>query len=90
MNKPTLKIDLAAGEISFQGSILDIASELGVAIGDIYSRLMDINKIHAEMFKAAVSSALASGSPVWEYMPGNGVSIVIPMGGAGDEQHDIH
>lgn len=90
MHKPTLKIDLAAGEISFQDDVTAVAVQLAVAASCIYFGVKGRSKIQAEVFKATVQAALRDDSPMWTHKFFDGTDIVIPMGGAGDEQHDIH
>lgn len=78
MSKPSLKVDLTEGEISFQGDLLQLSAEIGYIVHDIYNSL-HVRSLHeAELFRTLIAELFAPGSRVWkvEDMPGK-VSVII-------------
>lgn len=69
------------------GNDLEIASEIGSLISQVYSQTKAVNPKAAEQFRAILGVMLLPDSPVWALPPikGDGVvSAVIPCGKRGE------
>lgn len=66
--------------LEMEGECMEIAAEVGVAIGAMYNKIRMANPEAAERFKGAVMLAMMPFSPAWEKhdMPG-GVSRCITV-----------
>lgn len=58
--------DRGKASIMTRGSILDICSDIGFLICDIYSVLLEQDKEGAEQFKSVMMTATLPFSPVWD------------------------
>lgn len=53
--------------LMMEGECVEIAAEVGVAIGAMYNKIRMVNPEAAEKFRAGVMAGAAPGSPAWEH-----------------------
>ena len=70
-----IKIEVRETEVPclmMQGECIEIAAEVGVAIGVMYNKIRMVNPQAAEKFRAGVMASTMVGAPTWEHfdLPG--------------------
>lgn len=71
-----LKIEIVENhcDITFQGDPVEIACEVGIAMGGIYNSFKQEDRIGAEVFRSGLLRVMEPGCPTWE--PQNGATMV--------------
>lgn len=71
------------GEVAVMasGSTVELAAELGLLIGDIYSAMKDNDPDNAVFFRSMVKRGLDDDSPVWNCSKKPDVAIVMSSPG---------
>lgn len=72
-----IEISDAHSTVVHSGDPLEVAAEIGGAIGAIYNGYKCSDEVFAEMFRKALNYLMEKGSPVWA--PGDGGVTTIVM-----------
>lgn len=75
------KVSKGEPSVMASGSTVELAAELGVLIGRIYSALKDNDPDNADFFRFMVKCGLDDASPVWNCSKAPGVAIVMSRPG---------
>lgn len=75
------KVNKMECAVMASGSTVELAAELGLLIGRIYSALKDNNPGNADFFRFMVKRGLDDDSPVWNFSQKHDVAIVLSRPG---------
>lgn len=65
-----IKIDNGKCDIAFQGEIEEVAAEMAIAMGSIYSAIAQEDPRGAEYFRIDLLRLMVSDSPAWQEKDG--------------------
>ena len=70
-------IDKGQSVVAASGTTGDIAAELGLMVGRIYSVIKERNPCRADVFRLAVPAVVSNDSPIWQVNTAPDLAIVM-------------